>query len=321
MGELEVSEREEKDVTIVEFAGNITMQAGISVLREVFRRLQAEDKKKVLLNFADVTRFDAEALGELVETYSTVSKAGGQLKLLNLTQKIQDLIIITKLLTVFDVYDSEQEALSSFDTPPIEIAKAEPPSDYLNNFFPISSELALRIATTNSELVMSELESVEDEDINEKGLEQAEDFDHLERDSAEHLEVADRESSPDEDLQDYQRTIRERLYEFLAFLARSEHARNGEPYELFEILPPGITTLFGLEDPTDHTYDLPILVTREFRKWLIDNNRYYEAPWGEIRLEDGDLLRLTAAALPDHGSGRAYSRAVHSFSRPEKRTR
>ena len=78
------------------------------------RRMLEEGKKKILLNLAGVGYVDSSGIGELVSSYTAINKDGGQLKLLNLTQKIQDLLTITKLLTVFDVYESEPEALNSY---------------------------------------------------------------------------------------------------------------------------------------------------------------------------------------------------------------
>jgi anti-sigma B factor antagonist len=83
-------------------------------LRDTTRRLAEEGKKKILLNLGGVKYMDSSGIGELIANYTTISRQGGQVKLLNLTDKIQDLLVITKLLTVFDVYDNEAEALNSF---------------------------------------------------------------------------------------------------------------------------------------------------------------------------------------------------------------
>jgi len=94
--------------------GKITIGEGSVALRTAIRRLLEEGKKKILLNLAKVSYIDSSGIGELVSSYTSIGKEGGQLKLLNLTQKLEDLLTITKLLTVFDVYDSEEEALASF---------------------------------------------------------------------------------------------------------------------------------------------------------------------------------------------------------------
>lgn len=115
MAELNISERQVGVVTILDMSGKITIGEGSVALRTAIRRMLEEGKKKILLNLAGVGYIDSSGIGELVSSYTAINKEeGGQLKLLNLTQKLQDLLTITKLLTVFDVYESESEALSSF---------------------------------------------------------------------------------------------------------------------------------------------------------------------------------------------------------------
>jgi anti-sigma B factor antagonist len=114
MAELNISERPVGDVTVLDMDGKITIGEGSVALRTAIRRLLEEGKKKILLNLARVGYIDSSGIGELVSSYTSIGKEDGQLKLLNLTQKLQDLLTITKLLTVFDVYDSEEEALASF---------------------------------------------------------------------------------------------------------------------------------------------------------------------------------------------------------------
>ena len=115
MAELNMKERQAGDVTVLDMDGKITIGEGSVALRSAIRRLLEEGKKKVLLNLAGVGYIDSSGIGELVSSYTAIEvKGGGQLKLLNLTQKLQDLLTITKLLTVFDVYDSEADALNSF---------------------------------------------------------------------------------------------------------------------------------------------------------------------------------------------------------------
>ena len=115
MAELNISERQVGDVTILDMDGKITIGEGSVALRTAIRRLLEEGKKKILLNLAKVNYIDSSGIGELVSSYTAIGKEQGQLKLLNLTQKLEDLLTITKLLTVFDVYDSEEEALASFN--------------------------------------------------------------------------------------------------------------------------------------------------------------------------------------------------------------
>ncbi|HYY96315.1 MAG TPA: STAS domain-containing protein [Pyrinomonadaceae bacterium] len=114
MSELNIRERQAGDVTILDLEGKITIGEGSVSLRTAIRRLIEEGKKKILLNLAGVGYVDSSGIGELVSSYTTINREGGQLKLLKLTQKIKDLLTITKLLTVFDVYDDESEALNSF---------------------------------------------------------------------------------------------------------------------------------------------------------------------------------------------------------------
>jgi len=114
MAELNISERQVGDVTIMDMDGKITIGEGSVALRTAIRRLLEEGKRKILLNLAKVGYIDSSGIGELVSSYTAINKENGELKLLNLTQKLQDLLTITKLLTVFDVYESEEEALASF---------------------------------------------------------------------------------------------------------------------------------------------------------------------------------------------------------------
>jgi anti-sigma B factor antagonist len=106
--------REVGGVTIVDLSGKITLGEGGITLREEVRKLLAEGKKKIVLNLAEVNYIDSSGLGELVSAYTAVKNAGGELKLLNLTSKVRDLLVITKLVTVFDVKEDEASAVSSF---------------------------------------------------------------------------------------------------------------------------------------------------------------------------------------------------------------
>jgi anti-sigma B factor antagonist len=113
MAELNISERQAGDVTVLDMSGKITIGEGSIALRSAVRRLLEEGRKKILLNLAQVGYIDSSGIGELVSSYTAINKDGGQLKLLNLTQKLQDLLTITKLLTVFDVYDDEAKAVAA----------------------------------------------------------------------------------------------------------------------------------------------------------------------------------------------------------------
>jgi anti-sigma B factor antagonist len=105
------------DVVIVEVAGKITLgDGGDMALKDKMGSLIQQGQKKVLLNLGDVSYVDSAGLGEIVQAYATVTKNGGALKLLNVTKRIKDLLSITKLLTVFDTFDSEADALASFSS-------------------------------------------------------------------------------------------------------------------------------------------------------------------------------------------------------------
>jgi anti-sigma B factor antagonist len=101
------------DVVILDLSGRITIGEGTLVLREHIQRLLAGGDRKFLLNLADVDYIDSSGLGELVTSFTTVRNNDGQLKLLNLTRRVQDLLQITKLLTVFEAFNNETEAIKT----------------------------------------------------------------------------------------------------------------------------------------------------------------------------------------------------------------
>lgn len=111
---MNMNTRSVNDVTVVDLSGKITLGEGTAALRHEIRNLLKDGHKKIVLNMAEVSYVDSSGIGELVSAFTTTSNQGGALKLLNLTNKIQELLGITKLLTVFDVHDDEQKALSSF---------------------------------------------------------------------------------------------------------------------------------------------------------------------------------------------------------------
>jgi anti-sigma B factor antagonist len=102
------------DVKVLDGSGKITLGEGTMALRNRVRDIVQGGNKKIILNLADVTYIDSSGVGELVTAYTTVTNLGGKLKLLNLTKRSRELLSITKLLTVFDVYDNEQAAVASF---------------------------------------------------------------------------------------------------------------------------------------------------------------------------------------------------------------
>jgi anti-sigma B factor antagonist len=113
-GTMKIVERQVSDVVVLDLHGKILIGEGDDALRDAVTRLVDSGKTKIILNLADVPYVDSAGLGEIVRCYTTVSRKGGKLKLLNLTKKIKDLLAITKLLTVFETYDSEDEAAKSF---------------------------------------------------------------------------------------------------------------------------------------------------------------------------------------------------------------
>ena len=112
---MEIAERTVNEVTILDLKGKMTLGEGDELLKDKINSLLAGGRRKLLLNLEGVPYIDSAGLGEIVRTYTTVSRQGGKLKLLNLTKRIQDLLAITKLLTVFETYESEPEAVKSFN--------------------------------------------------------------------------------------------------------------------------------------------------------------------------------------------------------------
>jgi anti-sigma B factor antagonist len=111
---VKMSSRQVGDVTVVDAAGRITLGEGASVFRDTIRDLAAKGNKKILVNLADVSYIDSSGIGEMVSSFTTVTNHGGQLKLLSLTKRVKDLLQITKLYTVFEVFEDESSAVRSF---------------------------------------------------------------------------------------------------------------------------------------------------------------------------------------------------------------
>ena len=111
---MQIEERAVEAVTILELKGKLTLGDGDSLLKDKIHSLVNQDRKHIVLDLGELTYVDSAGLGEIVRTYTTVSRQGGGLKLLNLTKRITDLLSITKLLTVFETFDSENEAVRSF---------------------------------------------------------------------------------------------------------------------------------------------------------------------------------------------------------------
>jgi anti-sigma B factor antagonist len=111
---MQITERQVGDVMILDLKGKITLGEGDELLKDKVNSIVSQGRRKIVLNLAEVPYLDSAGLGEVVRAYTTVSRQGGSLKLLNLTKRITDLLSITKLLTVFDTFDSEDEAVKSF---------------------------------------------------------------------------------------------------------------------------------------------------------------------------------------------------------------
>lgn len=113
---LKMNTREVKDIIVIDLNGQITLGEASAALRDEVRDQLNQNFSKMLLNLADVTYIDSAGLGELTAAYTSVRNRGGELKLLNLTKRVQDLMQITKLYTVFDVHDDEKKAIAAFGT-------------------------------------------------------------------------------------------------------------------------------------------------------------------------------------------------------------
>jgi anti-sigma B factor antagonist len=111
---MQIAERENGAVTVLDLSGKITLGEDGNLLKDKLQSLLHQNKKKILFNLAQVSYVDSAGLGAIVSAYTTVTREGGTLKLANVTKKLQDLLSITKLLTVFETFDSEDEALRSY---------------------------------------------------------------------------------------------------------------------------------------------------------------------------------------------------------------
>jgi anti-sigma B factor antagonist len=114
MADLRAAYRDAGGITVVDIGGRITLGEGSALLRKTIRELLADGRTKIVLNLGDVNYIDSSGIGELVTAFTTVKKTGGDMKLLHLTKKVHDLLQLTKLFTVFDVYSDENVVISSF---------------------------------------------------------------------------------------------------------------------------------------------------------------------------------------------------------------
>ena len=111
---VKLSTRQVGNVTVIDVAGRITLGEGSSVILDAIRDQTAKGNKKILLNLSNVSYIDSLGIGELVAGFTSVANAGGTVKLLGLTKHVKDVLQITKLYTVFEVFDDEETALRSF---------------------------------------------------------------------------------------------------------------------------------------------------------------------------------------------------------------
>jgi anti-sigma B factor antagonist len=111
---MQIDERVVDDVTILDLKGKMTLGEGDELLKDKINSLASQGHKKLVLNLEGVPYIDSAGLGEIVRTYTSISRQGGKLKLLNVSKRIYDLLVITKLVTIFDSYENEEEAVRSF---------------------------------------------------------------------------------------------------------------------------------------------------------------------------------------------------------------
>ena len=111
---VKLTTRQVGDVTVVDAAGRITLGEGASTFRDTIRNLAEKGDKKLLVNLGDVSYIDSSGIGEMVSSYTSVTNHGGQLKLLGLNKRVKDLLQVTKLYTVFEVFEDETSAIRSF---------------------------------------------------------------------------------------------------------------------------------------------------------------------------------------------------------------
>jgi anti-sigma B factor antagonist len=121
MSKLNIQQRRVGDITVLDMVGKVTIDGTSNALHACIRDLLEKGQNQILLNLAGVAYIDSSGLGELISCHVTLNKSGGQMKILHLTQRLRELMTITKLLTIFDVYDNEAEAINSFDNRQVDV--------------------------------------------------------------------------------------------------------------------------------------------------------------------------------------------------------
>jgi anti-sigma B factor antagonist len=112
---MDIKERVVEGISILDLSGKVVLGEGDMQIKERIKDLLADGQRKILLNLGDVSYIDSAGLGAMISCYATAKREGGQLKLVNLTKRVQDLLTITKLITVFDTFDTEKEAIESYN--------------------------------------------------------------------------------------------------------------------------------------------------------------------------------------------------------------
>jgi anti-sigma B factor antagonist len=123
---LYINQRRVEDVTVLDLKGRDRIRGVTAALHESIRCLAREGKIQVLLDLAMVKHIDSGGLGELILSHQTLDEKGGALKLMHMTESVHELMTITKVLTVFDVYDNEPDALASFEGKALRIVERQP---------------------------------------------------------------------------------------------------------------------------------------------------------------------------------------------------
>ena len=111
---VKLTTRQVNEVTVIDVSGRITLGEGSSLLRDELRSLIGSNRRKILLNLADVDYMDSSGIGQLVAAFTTVNNQGGQLKLLNLTKRMKELLQMTRVISIFEIFDDEKKAVGTF---------------------------------------------------------------------------------------------------------------------------------------------------------------------------------------------------------------
>jgi anti-sigma B factor antagonist len=131
MANFNINERSIGDVAVLDMDGQLRTAGSGAALTDTIRRLLDEGRNRIILNLSGVAGTDADGLGDLLASHNAVNKQGGQIKLLHLTHRVRELMMHTRLLSVFDIYENESAALDSFKSPALDLG--EPAHDPLED--------------------------------------------------------------------------------------------------------------------------------------------------------------------------------------------